>query len=156
MKEKYETFYKRIENGEDPILVAKDADHSVSALYAKFAEYDILPTKRRIPEDVWAKAYFDYLRGKSAIKIAKELKNNQQKRSKEQYFDDVIYLDKVSDLLHFGIFDIFYTKPEIVVDANDDYKSSPMNEYIASVEEGIRGYVELNSIGKTLIEIFDK
>lgn len=89
------------------------------------------------------------------IKIGKEFKHKQEKED----FGELVYLYRVSDLLHFGIFDIFYTKPEIIVNANDypdGFKSIPTNEYVTEIEEEIQGYVKFNDIGRILIEIFDK
>jgi hypothetical protein len=78
--------------------------------------------------------------------------------SEKDHCFDLIYLDQVSDLLYVGIFDIFYTEPSVVVSPNDypdGYKSSPMNKYVAEVEEEIRGYVKLNGVGKNLMKVFN-
>jgi DNA-directed RNA polymerase specialized sigma24 family protein len=70
---KYQAFYDRIQNGERDMDIAKEAGHSVDALYNRFVEYGILNVKKRRTEEEWDEAYQNYLAGKSVIHIARDL-----------------------------------------------------------------------------------
>ena len=66
--------YERYQKGESDIALAQEANKSVTALWQAFKEAGLLGgTKRRIPKELWAIEYENYLNGKSVELISKEL-----------------------------------------------------------------------------------